>query len=113
MGIQKLVFFHEFSMSKCTPKSFQQKMIFSEKSFFKPKLFWMHFVQSMSEICVNFGSFDTHIALFEENIFCLYLVLGFPFFSDLKCHFRNEPLNIQKNVFNNLSVDFSSGSKST
>jgi hypothetical protein len=32
--------------------------------------------------------------------------------SDQKCHFRNEPLNIQKNVFNKLILDFCSGSKS-
>jgi hypothetical protein len=60
----------------------------------------------------NFGSFDIHISLFEEKNFYPYLA-DFLLLGDKKCHFRNEPLNIQKKVLNKLILDFSSGSKST
>jgi hypothetical protein len=32
--------------------------------------------------------------------------VDFLLFGDQKCHFGNEPLNIQKNVFNKLILDF-------
>jgi hypothetical protein len=33
-------------------------------------------------------------------------LVDFLFFGDQKCDFRNEPLNIQKNVFNKVILDF-------
>jgi hypothetical protein len=52
------------------------------------------------------------LAYLKENNFDPYLV-DFLLFGDQKCHFRNEPLNIQKNAFNKLILDFCSGSKSS
>jgi hypothetical protein len=46
----------------------------------------------------------------EKKNFDPYLV-DFFLFGDQKCHFRNESLNIQKNVFNKLILDFCLGSK--
>jgi hypothetical protein len=52
------------------------------------------------------------LAYLNEKNFGTYLV-DFLLFGDQKCHFRNKLLNIQKNVFNKLILDFCSGSKSS
>jgi hypothetical protein len=52
------------------------------------------------------------MAYLKKTIFEVYLV-DCLLFGDRKCYFRNEPLNTQKNAWNKLISDFSSGSKST
>jgi hypothetical protein len=52
------------------------------------------------------------LAYLKGKNFDPYLV-DFLLFGDQKCHFRNEPLNIQKNLFNKLILDFCLGSKSS
>jgi hypothetical protein len=74
----------------------------------------VHFVTKVCEHFWNRRKILDFLYLYwkKEKNFDPYLV-DFLRFGDQKCHFRNEQLNIQKNIFNKLILDFCPGSKST
>jgi hypothetical protein len=89
--------------------------MYPKKVLAKKQIFREHFV---TKVCEHFWNqrkildfFLPILAYLKEKIFDSYLV-DFLLFGDQKCHFHNEPLNIQENVFNKLILDFCSGSKS-